>query len=248
MGITADVILSELEYLVDEEKRIVLPKFFKTGKGEYGEGDKFLGVVVPNIRNVATSHLDAVGSDIAILLSSPWHEMRMCGLLIMVENCKQTRKRMWLKLHSVEEAEHLRRQYLELYLAHTDRINNWDLVDLSAPTIVGEYLADKKRDILYNLAESSLLWEQRIAIVSTYALIRNNDFDDTYMLAEKLLHHPHDLMQKAVGWMLREAGKRDKPRLMDFLDEHSTDMPRTMLRYSIEKFTDVEREYYMKRK
>ena len=135
MGITADVILSELEYLVDEEKRIVVPKFFKTGKGEYGEGDKFLGVVVPNIRNVATSHLDAVGSDIAILFSSPWHEMRMCGLLIMVENCKQTRKKMWLKLHSVEEAENLRRQYLELYLAHTDRINNWDLVDLSAPKI-----------------------------------------------------------------------------------------------------------------
>ena len=248
MSITAEVILSELKYLVDEEKRIVLPRFFKTGKGEYGEGDKFLGVVVPNIRNIATSHLDAVSSDIAILLSSPWHEMRMCGLLIMVENYKQTRKKSWLKLHSLEEAENLRKQYFELYLAHTDRINNWDLVDLSAPTIVGEYIADKKRDILYDLADSSLLWEQRIAIVSTYALIRNNDFDDTYMLAEKLLYHPHDLMQKAVGWMLREAGKRDKPRLMDFLDEHSTDMPRTMLRYSIEKFTDVEREYYMKRK
>ena len=248
MGITADVILSELKYLIDEEKRIVLPKFFKTGKGEYGEGDKFLGVVVPNIRSVATSHLDAVGSDIAILLSSPWHEMRMCGLFIMVENCKQTRKRSWMKSHSDEDAENLRKQHLDIYLSHTDRINNWDLVDLSAPTIVGEYIADKKRDILYNLADSSLLWEQRIAIVSTYALIRNNDFDDTYMLAEKLIQHPHDLMQKAVGWMLREAGKRDKPRLMDFLDEHSTDMPRTMLRYSIEKFTDGEREYYMKRK
>lgn len=248
MSKTTDIILSELKYLVDEEKKIVLPRFFKTGKGEYGEGDKFLGVTVPNIRSVATAHLDAVGSDIAELLSSPWHEMRMCGLLIMVEHCKQTRKRAWMKIHSPEEGENLCRQCLELYLAHTDRINNWDLVDLSAPTIVGDYLTDKKRDILYHLAESSLLWEQRISIVSTFALIRNNDLDDTYMLAEKLLHHPHDLMQKAVGWMLREAGKRDKPRLMDFLDEHSLDMPRTMLRYSIEKFTDVEREYYMKRK
>lgn len=248
MSKTTDIILSELKYLVDEEKKIVLPRFFKTGKGEYGEGDKFLGVTVPNIRSVATAHLDAVGSDIAELLSSPWHEMRMCGLLIMVEHCKKTRKSAWMKIHSPEEGENLRRQCLELYLAHTDRINNWDLVDLSAPTIVGDYLTDKKRDILYHLAESSLLWEQRISIVSTFALIRNNDLDDTYMLAEKLLHHPHDLMQKAVGWMLREAGKRDKPRLMDFLDEHSLDMPRTMLRYSIEKFTDVEREYYMKRK
>ena len=248
MGMTADVILSELKYLVDEEKRIVLPKFFKTGIGEYGEGDKFLGVVVPNIRSVATAHLDISGKDIAALLSSPWHEMRMCGLLIMVEHCKQTRKSSWVKLHSNEEGEQIRKQNIELYLEHTDRINNWDLVDLSAPTIVGDYLTDKRRDILYHLAESSLLWEQRISIVSTYAFIRNNDFDVTYMLAEKLLRHPHDLMQKAVGWMLREAGKRDKPRLMDFLDEHSMDMPRTMLRYSIEKFTDAEREYYMKRK
>ena len=166
MGITADVILSELEYLVDEEKRIVLPKFFKTGKGEYGEGDKFLGVVVPNIRSVATAHLDISGKDIAALLSSPWHEMRMCGLLIMVEHCKQTRKSSWVKLHSNEEGEQIRKQNIELYLANTDKINNWDLVDLSAPTIVGDYLVDKNRDILYHLAASSLLWEQRISIVN----------------------------------------------------------------------------------
>lgn len=248
MGKTFDVILSELKYLIDEEKRIILPKFFKTGKGEYGEGDQFLGITVPNIRSVATAHLDISGKDIATLLSSPWHEMRMCGLLIMVEHCKQTRKSSWVKLHSNEEGEQTRKQNIELYLANTDKINNWDLVDLSAPTIVGDYLVDKNRDTLYHLAASSLLWEQRISIVATYAFIRNNDFNDTYKLAKILLHHPHDLMQKAVGWMLREAGKRDKPRLMDFLDENSVDMPRTMLRYSIEKFTDMEREYYVKRK
>ena len=132
MGMTADVILSELKYLVDEEKRIVLPKFFKTGIGEYGEGDKFLGVVVPNIRSVATAHLDISGKDIAALLSSPWHEMRMCGLLIMVEHCKQTRKSSWVKLHSNEEGEQIRKQNIELYLEHTDRINNWE-VNSSGP-------------------------------------------------------------------------------------------------------------------
>lgn len=170
----AQPILTELQCLSTEEKRIILSRFFKTGKGEYGEGDKFLGVI--------------------------------------------------------------------------HRINNWDLVDLTAPTIVGDYLADKSRGILYTLADSRLLWEQRIAVVSTFSFIKNGDFRDIYALSERLLHHPHDLMQKAIGWMLREAGKRDSDRLRCFLDAHSTEMPRTMLRYSIEKFGAAERQYYLKRK
>ena len=251
-----ELILSELEYLIDEEKRIILPRFFKTGKGEYGEGDQFLGVTVPRIRSVASVHLDTSTHDIEILLSSPWHEVRMCGLMIMVENCKKIGKKSWLKSHSLDDGEQIRKHYFDLYLKHTDRINNWDMVDLTAPTIIGEYLsrqenrtADKQvtKDFLFSLAESSLLWEQRIAVVSTFTFIRQNEFDYIYLLAEKLLHHPHDLMQKAIGWMLREAGKRDKPMLMDFLDDHYAEMPRTMLRYAIEKFSDTEREYYMRK-
>ena len=225
-----------------------MPKFFKTGKGEYGEGDKFLGVVVPNIRSVATSHLDAVGSDIAILLSSPWHEMRMCGLLIMVEHCKQTRKSSWVKLHSNEEGEQIRKQNIELYLANTDKINNWDLVDLTCRDIVGEYLVDKDRSLLYRLAESENLWEQRISIVSTWAFIRRNDFGDTLELSERLIGHKHDLMHKAVGWMLREVGKKERQTLTDFLERNATRLPRTALRYAIEHYPEPERQYFLKKK
>lgn len=243
--IKTGTIQSELEFLSDNEKRQILPRFFKTGKGEYGKGDKFIGVTVPNIRNVAMLHLDTNNNEIEELLHSQWHEIRMCALMIMVENCKLTRKSKWIKLHSEKQGEDLRKKLFQLYLKHTDRINNWDLVDLTAPTIVGNYLKDKDRDILYKLAKSPLLWDQRIAVVSTYAFIRENDFKEIYSLAEILIHHKHDLMHKAIGWMLREAGKRDKPLLMDFLDIHCKEMPRTMLRYSIEKFPESERQYYM---
>jgi 3-methyladenine DNA glycosylase AlkD len=164
----------------------------------------------------------------------------------MVSQCQQTRKRAWLTAHSEEEGEQVRRGWYEFYLAHTDKINNWDLVDLTAPTIVGSHLIGKSHDILYRLADSSLLWDQRIAVISTFAFIRQSDFTDIYALAAHLLHHPHDLMQKAIGWMLREAGKRDKTLLLAFLDDHSAEMPRTMLRYAIEKFTVDERAHYMK--
>lgn len=240
-----ETIQQELEQFIDEEKREVLPRFFKTGKGQYGEGDQFLGITVPHIRTVAMRHLDLNLDEISRLLMSAWHEQRMCALLIMVEQVKRSHKRLWLKEHSEEEGQVLRREYYQFYLRHTGKINNWDLVDLSAPAIVGEYLVDHDREILYQLADSSLLWDQRIAVVSTIALIRRNDFADIYALSEKLMHHPHDLMHKAIGWMLREAGKRDKPRLMDFLDIHSCDMPRTMLRYAIEKFPENERRYYL---
>lgn len=227
-------IRKELETYIDPVKREYLPNFFKTGKGQYGEGDKFLGVVVPNTRLVAKKHKEEPFEVMAGLLQSEWHECRLCALLMLVERFKKS-------------AEKERKVIYDFYLMQTARINNWDLVDLSAPYIVGEYLKDKPREDLYRLADSTLLWDQRIAVVATITLIRNNDFIDILRLAELLLHHPHDLMQKAVGWMLREMGKRDKDLLLQFLDKYALDMPRTMLRYSIEKLTEEERRHYMKR-
>lgn len=228
-------ITQELEHHIDPVKREYLPRFFKTGKGHYGEGDRFLGIVVPDIRSVAKRHRNASFEVIEELISSEYHEHRLCALLILVERFKKS-------------GENERKEIYEYYLAHTGRINNWDLVDLSCYHIVGAFLEDKPREELYRRAASPLLWDQRIAVVSTFHFIKNNDFNDIYALAEKLLTHPHDLMQKAVGWMLREAGKRDKSRLVAFLDCHHRQMPRTLLRYSIEKFTDEERKYYLKKK
>ena len=213
----------------DEEKKIVLPRFFKTGKGQYGEGDMFLGVTVPNIREVAKEFKDVNFNVIEELIHSPWHEMRMCALLILVNNSQKE----------------VTKETFDFYLSQTKYINNWDLVDLSAPQIVGKYLLDKDRDILYKLTESDLLWDNRIAIVSTLTFIRNNDLDDTYKLSLKMMHHRHDLMHKSIGWMLREAGKRDTKRLYDFVQEHKAIMPRTMLRYSIEKFDKETRNELM---
>ena len=213
----------------DEEKKIVLPRFFKTGKGQYGEGDIFLGVTVPNIREVAKEFKDINIDIIEKLIHSPWHEMRMCALLILVNNSKKE----------------VTKDTFEFYLSHTKYINNWDLVDLSAPQIVGKFLLNKERDIIYRLAESDLLWDNRIAIVSTLTFIRNNDLDDTYKLSLKMMNHKHDLVHKAIGWMLREAGKRDAKRLYNFVMEYKNIMPRTMLRYSIEKFDKETRNELM---
>lgn len=263
-------IQTELEAYIDPVKKEYLPRFFKTGKGQYGEGDKFLGVVVPNTRLVAKQHKDEPFEVMAALLQSEWHECRLCALLMLVERFKKC-------------DEMGRKSICEFYFMQTSRINNWDLVDLSAPGIVGEYLKDKPRDVLYRLAESPLLWDQRIAVVSTWTLIKNNDFIDIIRLAEYFLAHNvqgaahtaetiahsfahsfpdahgvhinlhivgkplHDLMQKAIGWMLREMGKRDKDLLVQFLEKHSRTMPRTMLRYAIEKFPEEERQEFMKR-
>ena len=223
-----DSIVAELEALGTDEKRRVLGAFFKTGKGQYGEGDRFMGITVPLTRGVARRYKDAPLATAVDLLQSEWHEARLCGLLIMVEQMKKARG---------DGA----RVIFETYLANTRRINNWDLVDLSAPQIVGGYLKDKPRDILYRLAASSLLWDNRIAIVSTFAFIKAKDLDDTFRLALLLMNHTHDLMHKAVGWMLREAGKRDMARLRAFVYGHVHQMPRTMLRYAIEKFPEDER-------
>ncbi len=227
-------ISKELETYIDPVKREYLPHFFKTGKGEYGEGDKFLGVVVPNTRLVAKRHKGESFEVMAALLQSEWHECRLCALLMLVERFKKS-----------DEAE--RKAVYDFYLSQTARINNWDLVDLTAPYIVGEYLKDKSRQILYRLAESPLLWDQRIAVVATYTLIKGDDFTDIIRLSEYFLQKLplHDLMQKAIGWMLREVGKRDKALLVQFLECHVQTMPRTTLRYAIEKFPEEERKRFL---
>ena len=200
-------ITQELQSLSNAEKREIFPKFFKAGKGQYGEGDRFLGVTVPNIRTIAKRHKEISLEEIRELLESEWHEVRLCALIIMVETSKK-------------KDETLRQKLFDLYLSQTNHINNWDLVDLSCHHIVGEYLLDKSRDILYQLAQNRLLWDNRIAIVSTYAFIRKGQLEDTYALSELMMHHPHDLMHKAIGWMLREAGKRDSDRLYPKFNPH----------------------------
>ena len=214
----------------DEEKKVVLPRFFKTGKGEYGEGDRFMGVVVPNTRKVAKEYASASWEVIEALLESEWHECRLCALLMLVEKYRKYPE-----------------DTVSFYLSHTKGINNWDLVDLSAPYILGHHLIQREdRSVLYGLAASENMWEQRIAVVSTLAHIRDNQFDDTMKLAGLFLDTRHALMQKAVGWMLREVGKRNECTLTDFLDRHCRQMPRIMLRYAIEKFTSDRRAHYMR--
>lgn len=231
-------IKEDLEALVDPVKREFLPHFFKTGKGEYGEGDKFLGVIVPRIRSVAKKHIDVSFDTLSELLCSEWHEIRQCALLILSERFKKMKD------------EPLREEIYNYYLLHTKTINNWDLVDLSAPYIIGGYLLNKDRSQrmdLYRLVESKNIWEQRMAIVSTVMFIRNNDFIDTIELSKKLMYHPHDLIHKATGWMLREVGKKDIKVLKEYLEKYATELPRVTLRYAIEKFTDEERQYYLKK-
>ena len=239
-------IINRLEQFSTPEKKQILPRFFKTGKGQYGEGDQFLGVVVPYTRQVAKEYKHIPFQAMVELLQSPWHEARLCALLMLVERFKKS-----------DETE--RKHIFDFYLTQTAHINNWDLVDLSAPGIVGEYLKLKpereQRQVLFRLSDSPLLWNQRIAIVSTFTFIKNRDFIDTIILSERFLNRyhsmpkptMHDLMQKAIGWMLREMGKRDKDMLVQFLEKHATTMPRTMLRYAIEKFSEEERRDFMKR-
>lgn len=232
-------IVDELRTLSDPQKQIDLPRFFKTGPGEYGEGDKFLGVVVPNIREVAKRHKDAPIELLAELMQSEWHEVRMCALAIMVYQVKKK-----------DDAKH--KAMLEFYLTQTTRMNNWDLVDLSAPAVVGEYLHNhpEERNLLYRLADSPLLWDNRIAVVSNLTLIKYGEFEDILKLAAYYINKDeklHDLMQKAIGWMLREVGKRDEATLVSFLNEFATKMPRTTLRYAIEKFSPERRKEFMKR-
>jgi len=209
--------------------------FFKTGKGEYGEGDRFIGCTVPETRKVAKANSGASFAELDRLLNDEMHECRLCALMILVAQFKSADERR-------------RKEIVDFYLSRTSRVNNWDLVDLSAYHIIGEWLKDKDdRSLLYRLAESRLLWDQRIAVVSTLAFIRENDFSDILKLAEMFLTHQHDLIHKACGWMLREAGKRDEKALTGFMDRHSRVMPRTMLRYAIERLTPEQKRNYMQR-
>lgn len=252
----AAAVQAELEAYINPIKRDYLPRFFKTGKGEYGEGDQFLGIVVPDTRRVAKRYREEPLDVASCLLQSPWHECRLCALLMLVERFKKG-------------TPEVRKEVFDFYLTQTVHMNNWDLVDLSAPYIVGEYLATLPehpdsnlyvRRVLTQLVESRSLWEQRIAVVATHAFIRRGDFAAITSLATFFLNRQglklqpgakrkttamHDLMQKALGWMLREMGKRDKDRLAAFLDAHCTSMPRTMLRYAIEKLSPDERKRYM---
>ena len=216
-----------------------LSRFFKTGPGQYGEGDKFLGIKVPVTRQVVKECWRKMDFDqLEECLRSDYHEVRLAGLLALVEIFSHAKKN-----------PALQRECIGFYLSHTDRINNWDLVDLSCYPLLGQWLLDKDRSILYDLARSGkTLWEQRIGIVSTMAFVRQGQIEDTFAIADILLHHPHDLIHKAVGWLLREAGKRDKATLVSFLDSRYRTMPRTMLRYAIEKFPEAERQAYLEKR
>ena len=231
-----NVLLTEMLSHADPSQVAGLSRFFKTGPGQYGEGDKFLGIKVPVTRSVVKACWRFCSfDDLETCILNDYHEVRLAALLALVEIFSHAKK-----------DPSLRQRCVDFYLKHTDRINNWDLVDLSCYPLLGEWLLDKDRTLLYGLARSGkTLWEQRIGIVSTMTFVRHGQLDDTYAIAEILLHHPHDLIQKAVGWLLREAGKRDEERLCAFLDSRCTSMPRTMLRYAIEKFPEELRKSYL---
>jgi 3-methyladenine DNA glycosylase AlkD len=220
----------------DKEKAKILQGFFKTGKGEYGEGDIFLGITVPKQREIAKKHTDRFNSKKIIqLLNTKIHEKRLIALLMLIEKYKKTND------------EKMKEKIFNFYLKNSKNVNNWDLVDLSAPNIVGDFLLEKprKRKILYKLAKSQNLWERRISILATFTFIKNNDFSDSLKIAEILLKDKHDLIHKAVGWMLRELGKRNQEKEEVFLKKYYKDMPRTMLRYSIERFPEKKRKAYL---
>jgi len=224
--------IRDIQKLSSPEKVKILQRFFKTGKGQYGEGDIFLGIQVPDTREIAKKYCDLDSKDIKKLLQSKIHEHRLLALLILIQK--------------YSKGDNFKREKIfNFYLKNTIYINNWDLVDLSAPNIIGPYLSDKDRKILYSLARSNNLWAKRISIVSTYYFIKSNQFEDTFRISEILLNDKHDLIHKAIGWMLREIGKRNQEAEEQFLIKHYKEMPRTMLRYAIERFDEKKRKFYM---
>ena len=242
-------LLEEITARADASQVEGLSRFFKTGPGQYGEGDKFLGIKVPVTREVVKAcWRETTLQDLEECIASEYHEVRLAALLALVEVFAHA-KRFPVKPGMTEGKPGISQQdCVDFYLAHTDRINNWDLVDLSCYPLLGVWLLDKDRHLLYDLAkDGKTLWEQRIGIVSTMTFIRHGQLEDTFAIADILLHHPHDLIHKAVGWLLREAGKRDKDALVKYLKSRYQTMPRTMLRYAIEKFPDAERKQYMKK-
>ncbi len=222
----------ELKKLANSEKAKLLQRFFKTGKGEYAEGDVFLGIMVPQQRELVKRYWKEITlKEAEELLSSKFHEERLTSLFILVKK--------------FEKNSEQRKDIFDLYLRNTENINNWDLVDVTTPRIVGAYLTDKKRDVLYKLVKSNNLWERRISVLATFAFIARREFGDSLRIAEILLNDKHDLIHKAVGWMLREIGKRDQKVEEDFLNKYYKQMPRTMLRYAIEKFNEELRLKYL---
>ena len=233
---SAPSVLAELKTIASPAKAFGMQRFFKTGPGEYGFGDVFLGITVPETRLIARTYADLSFTEIEKLTKSDFHEARLCGLIIL---CNQFKKSKELKQQ---------KQAFDFYMqqVYAGRINNWDLVDVSAPTI-GEYLLHDvdPMKILKRLAKSKSLWERRASVIFTFAFLRAGELEPTYLMAERHLKDEHDLMHKAVGWMLREMGKRDLGLLRAFLNEHCTEMPRTALRYAIEKMSESERKKWL---
>ena len=245
-------IKNQLHSISNSEKIKVLSNFFKSSEGQYGEGDQFWGITVPQNREIAKQFVSISFDDINLLINDRIHEVRVCGFLILVDKYKQAKK------DNIQKDE-----IVSFFLSVSDKANNWDLVDLSCPKILGLWIVENRKrlkkdgasdynsfgkDILKNLSSSNNLWKKRISIVSTWTMIREGFVDDTFDLAEYLLFDSHDLIQKAVGWMLREAGKKDISRLNQFLEIYADSMPRTTLRYAIEKHDKDQKEYYMKKK
>jgi 3-methyladenine DNA glycosylase AlkD len=225
-------LLLDVKQLADPEKAKLYGRFFKTAPGQYGAGDKFLGLNVPSQHLISKKYNRLSLSHIHELLASVYHEHRVIGLMILL-------------LQFTKATPKDRKTFFDFYLAHTVKVNNWDLVDISAPTLVGDYLQDRDKAVLYRLAISNTVWERRIAIISTLTFIRHGQYMDTLEISKMLLADRHDLIHKAVGWMLREVGKRDLSALTTFLDHHFSRMPRTSLRYAIEKFPPSLRAHYL---
>ena len=248
----ARTVIEHMVSLRDEKQAQHLMRFFKTGKGEYGEGDRFLGLKVPQTREIVKQvAADLPLSEVGHLLENPWHEVRLCGLLVLVDKFQRNAVK---RLTDKVEAIKARDEIVSMYMAHAEYANNWDLVDLSAPKIIGHWLMlpsflgdrDSKMEVVDGMARSTCLWKQRISMVCTWKPLQMGDASWCLRYAEMHLHHPHDLMQKAVGWMLREMGKRiSMEKLRDFLEQYSGQMARTTLRYAIEKMTEKERKYWL---
>jgi 3-methyladenine DNA glycosylase AlkD len=233
-GVSAAEFVKKLKTYRSPEELKKIQRYFKTGAGEYGEGDEFMGVQMGQVFALAKEFIEMTPGEIEKLLESPLHEVRVGAVSIMD----------W-QARSKKTPRERRKELFDLYLKRHDRINNWDLVDRSAPYVIGGYLFDKPRAILYRLARSKNVWERRTAIVSTYYFIRQGEVADTFKIAEMLLDDKHDLIHKAAGGWLREAGKKDRPRLLSFLDKHSATMPRTCLRYAIEHLDKQQRDHYL---
>ena len=235
MSLVIKNIKQDLNRVIDPKKAAKSPKFYKAFKGGYGEGDLFIGVANPHLHAIGKKHYDQISKDILNdLLLDPVHEVRLLAVFVLVRKYQKAKKN-----------PAFQEEWVGFYLSRLKGINNWDLVDSSAYKILGDWLLNKNREILYTLADSKKLWQERIAMVATMAFIKKGDFKDAFILAEKLLQHPQDIMHKAVGWMLKEIGKKDQIQLKVFLQIHYKNMPRTTLRYAIEKFDEGLRKNYL---